>query len=308
MTDNLHGFLVVQHGRTLIERYGAGPDFAWDRPLGHVAFDAGTLHDVRSVTKSVVALLYGIALADGRVPPPHAPLLASFPEYPDLAADPARARLTVAHALTMSLGLEWREEIPYSGPANGEIAMDLAPDRNRYVLERPVISPPGLRWVYSGGASALLGHLITAGTGRSLRDYAAERLFGPLGIDAFEWMAAEDGVFSAASGLRLTPRGLARIGELVLTGGGDVVPAAWVTEMLTPWLTVDWGDGYGYQWYLGTAGGHPAPSAIGNGGQRLIVLPSLAAVVVITAGDYDDPEQWRLPAHLLDDVALPTLS
>ncbi|MDP9794296.1 CubicO group peptidase (beta-lactamase class C family) [Catenuloplanes nepalensis] len=308
MTDNLHGFVVVQHGQTLIERYGEGDDFAWDRPLGHVVFDAGTLHDVRSVTKSVVALLYGIALADGHVPEPSAPLLASFPEYPDLAADPARARLTVAHALTMSLGLEWREEIPYSDPANGEIAMDMAPDRNRYVLERPVAGPPGERWAYSGGASALLGHLITAGTGRPLRDYARERLFTPLGIGTFEWMAAEDGVFSAASGLRLTARDLARVGELVLAGGEGVVPSSWLTEMLTPRLTVEWGDGYGYQWYLGSVGGRAAPSALGNGGQRLVVLPSLSAVVAITAGNYDDPEQWRLPDHLLNDVALPALT
>ncbi|MDR7276140.1 serine hydrolase domain-containing protein [Catenuloplanes atrovinosus] len=303
MTGSLHGLVVVQHGEVVLERYGAGEDFTWDRPLGHVVFDAGTPHDVRSVTKSVVALLYGIALADGRVPEPSAPLLASFPEYPDLAADPARARLTVAHALTMSLGLEWREEIPYSDPSNGEIAMELAPDRNRYVLSRPVVTAPGERWVYCGGASALIGHLITAGTGRSLADFARERLFGPLGIDTFEWMTAQDGVHSAASGLRLTPRDLARIGTLVLTGGEDLVPPSWLAAMLEPRLEVEWGDRYGYQWYLGDR----TVYAAGNGGQRLFVLPDRDAVVAVTAGAYDDPEQWRVPHHALHEVALPAL-
>ncbi|MEU0478082.1 hypothetical protein ABZ260_02705 [Streptosporangium sp. NPDC006013] len=63
-----------------------------NEPLGHVRFTPDTLHDIRPVTKSVVGLLYGIALADGRVPKPHEPPLRNFPEYPDLAADPGAPR------------------------------------------------------------------------------------------------------------------------------------------------------------------------------------------------------------------------
>ena len=133
-----------------------------------VSFGPETLHDLRSVTKSVVGLLYGIALDRGLVPPPDAPLMAQFPEYGDLAADPARAGITVGHALTMTLGTEWDEERPYTDPENSEIAMEMAPDRYRYVLERPVIVPPGTRWIYSGGAVALVGALIARGAGKSL--------------------------------------------------------------------------------------------------------------------------------------------
>lgn len=236
--DGLHAVVAVHGGQTLLEYYGTGADFSWGTPLGLVRFGPDTLHDIRSVTKSVTALLYGIALHEGRVPPPADPLLRRFPEYPDLAADPERARLTVEHALTMSLGLEWREDLPYNSPANAEIAMELAPDRYRYVLEQPVLEPPGVRWSYCGGATALLGRLIADGTGRTLPEYGREALFAPLGIDNFEWMAGPDGVASAASGLRLAPRDLARIGELVLAdgewGGRQIVSASWIQAIGTP--------------------------------------------------------------------------
>src|SRR5262249_43396736 len=155
-------------------------------------------------TKSIVGLLYGIALERGYVPRPEEKLLKQFPEYPDIGADPAQDRLTVQHALTMTLGTEWDElSIPYTDPRNSEIAMDRAADRYRYILERPVIEPPGTRWIYNGGATALLARLIAKGTGRTLSAFAQEVLFEPLGISRVEWMQAPDGAASAASGLRM---------------------------------------------------------------------------------------------------------
>jgi CubicO group peptidase (beta-lactamase class C family) len=311
LLDGLHGAVVVRDGEILLEHYGVGEDFSWGTALGVVQFGPETPHDLRSVTKSVTALLFGIALEEGRVPGPAEPLLRHFPGYPDLAADPERARLTVEHALTMSLGLEWREDPPYDSPANAEIAMELAPDRYRYVLERPVVEPPGTRWTYCGGATALLGGLISAGTGQPLAQYGRARLFEPLGIDSFEWMTGSDGVASPASGLRLAPRDLARIGELVLnegaSGGRQLVPAAWIDTMLQPRLQTEWGAGYGYQWYTETMAGHRLVAGMGNGGQRLFVLPDLDLTVAVTAGNYDHPEQWRTPAALLERVVLPAL-
>ncbi|MGC4889313.1 serine hydrolase domain-containing protein [Micromonospora sp. DT227] len=306
--DGLHAVVAVRGDEIVLAHYGVGDDFTWERSLGVVEFGPGTLHDIRSVTKSVTALLYGIALGDGLVPAPGEPLLPHLPSYPDLAADPVRARLTVEHALTMSLGLEWREDLPYDSPANAEIAMELAPDRYRYILERPVVEPPGTRWAYCGGATALLGRLIADGTGQPLPEYAQAKLFGPLGIDRHEWLAGPDGVASAASGLRLTPRDLARLGELVLHegvwDGRPLVPADWLRTMLQPRLQTEWGARYGYHWYLDSVAGHDLVAAMGNGGQRLYVLPDLDLSVAVTAGNYDDPEQWRTPLALLEQVIL----
>jgi CubicO group peptidase (beta-lactamase class C family) len=116
---NLHGVVAARNGRISFERYLAGVDAARGRPLGVVRFGPDTLHDMRSVTKSIVGLLYGIALANGCAPMPEATLVEQFLEYPELATDPARLRLTVGHALTMTLSTEWEETtIPYTDPRN----------------------------------------------------------------------------------------------------------------------------------------------------------------------------------------------
>ncbi len=80
--------------------------------LENVKFGPETLHDIRSVTKSIVGLLYGIALAKGRVPALDTPIVAQFPEYADLGRDPERERITIRHALTMTLAMEWNENAP----------------------------------------------------------------------------------------------------------------------------------------------------------------------------------------------------
>src|SRR5690349_9908991 len=79
----LHGIVAVRDGQTVLEYYGAGEDFAWGKSLGVVEFGPETLHDIRSATKSVTGLLYGIALGEGLVPPPAEPLLRWFPQYAD---------------------------------------------------------------------------------------------------------------------------------------------------------------------------------------------------------------------------------
>ena len=308
----LHGVLLAREGRILLERYDDGPDEAWGRPLGQVAMGPETLHDLRSVTKSVVGLLYGIALARGQVPPPEAPLYPCFPEYPDLAADPARAGIRLEHVLSMTTGLRWDESLPYLDARNSEIAMEAAPDRLRFVLEQPVVAAPGAGWTYGGGATALLAGLITRGSGQSLPDFAREALFAPLGITRFAWHGRAAGEESAASGLRLTLPDLARIGEVVRLGGvhegRQVVPAAWIAAMTRPAIPTGDGLRYGWHWYLGreALGGAPQPwfGAFGNGGQRLWVLPAAGLTLAIFAGRYNAPDAWAAPTRVWREIVL----
>ena len=291
---NLHAVFVARHGQLALERYYPGPDERWGTPIGNVAFDADTLHDVRSVSKSIVGLLYGVALAEGKVPALDTPVLDAFPAYADLAADPARRAVHVAHLLSMTMGLAWNEDLPYSDPRNSEIAMENSPDPCRYVLEQAVVSQPGAAWRYSGGATALLGHLIARGTGMPLLEFARTRLFAPLGIAQAAWTPGLHGEAAAASGLRLAPGDLARIGQLLLQRGAwdgrQIVPADWIAASLLPRTTAFDGVRYGYHWYLvprrdGTA----ATMAIGLGGQRLVAIPSLDVVYVIFMGNYRQP-------------------
>lgn len=314
---DLHATIVSRGGAVVLEPYFDGIDESWGRPLGIVSFGSETLHDLRSVTKSVVGLLYGIALDRGLVPPPDAPLMAQFPDYGDLVADPARAGISVGHALTMTLGTGWDEERPYTDPENSEIAMEMAPDRYRFVLDRPVVAPPGTRWIYSGGAVALVAALIARGSGGPLPDFAREALFDPLGISEFEWAAGRDGVASAASGLRLTARDLLRIGHMVLAkgvhAGRQIVPSAWVEASLSRQIPTGDGLDYGRLWFLGQsevpAFSSPRPWAagFGNGGQRLYLCPDAGIAAVIFAGQYDRPTAWVGPARIWAEIVLANL-
>jgi CubicO group peptidase (beta-lactamase class C family) len=325
--SNIHGVVVVRNGQLVLERYFTGSDYSRGRPLGQVEFGPDTLHDLRSVSKSIVGLLYGIALAQGRVPPIEARLADLFPRYADLWKDNQRARWTVHHVLTMTLGTEWEElAIPYTDPANSEIAMDRAADRYRFILDRPLVFHPGSRWVYNGGCTALLGKLIADGTGRSLHDFARDALFEPLGIAGSEWLKDGTGREFAASGLRLTPRDLARIGQMMLEkgeglSGESVVSDDWLQRATAEIAVCDETRRYGYHWYSGYFGFQVPQSplwhrsrlerfwgAYGNGGQRLWLLSGIDLVVAVTAGNYDTPDQWVPPMRVLREVVLGSLS
>jgi CubicO group peptidase (beta-lactamase class C family) len=319
----LHGVIAARGRRIVLERYFESADERWGKPLGRVHFGPETLHDLRSISKSIVALVYGVALAEKKVPPPGEPLFTQFPEYADLFdADERRKRLTIEHALTMTLGTAWDEGISYANSANSERVMETAPDRYRYVLERPVVEDPGQRWVYSGGATSLIGRIIAKGTGQSLPSYARAALFEPAGLGSTEWIVGRevwpgtgDGEPAAASGVRMTPRDLVRLGQLILdngtVNGRQVVPASWIAACLTPRVQSDPLTGYGYQWYIGEVSVGPAGAsraepwvgAFGNGGQLLFVMPRLGIVVAATAGHYN----VRRPFHLLTEVVLQNL-
>lgn len=310
----LHAVVLIRGGKLVHERYLAGDDEIWGRRKQDVVFGPDSLHDVRSITKSVVGLLYGIALHEGIVPGLDEPIVTAFPEYEDLAADPARRGVTARHMLSMTMGLEWDEfTLPYSDPMNSEVAMNRAPDSLRYVLERPVVSEPGATWVYNGGATELAGVLIARGSGMGLAEYANSRLFERLGIDRFEWITDYYGNPYAASALRLRPRDTAKLGQLVLQGGAwngtQVVPRDWIEASVARQAEAMEECGYGYQWWLcATAGGVDIVEGSGWGGQQLLIVPEHDIVLAVNAGLYGDPEAWRLGYGLLEDIILPALA
>ncbi|MCP5084114.1 MAG: serine hydrolase [Alphaproteobacteria bacterium] len=310
--DGLHGVMIVHKGETLAEQYFSGADERWGQSLGVRKLTPTSLHDLRSVTKSIVSLLYGIALAEGQVPGLDDSLVSQFPELGDLAADPQRRKMTVRHALSMKMGTEWNEDLPYTDPRNSEIAMEMAEDRYRFILDRPMAHEPGAQWVYSGGATALIGHFIAKGTGKSLDAYATEKLFKPLGIEEFDWIRGADGVPSSASGLRLNIHDLAKIGRLILQDGvwkgRQVVPKDWLMQALTPHAKPEEGIRYGLFWWLGPEGEPPYwVAGIGNGGQRLTVSKGSELIVVVFAGNYNKLDAWKLPVKVITDFALPAI-
>ncbi len=299
----VHAILVERNGRLIFEEYFEGFDERWGMPLGRVAMTAESKHDLRSITKSVVSALIGIAHAEGLIKSLDEPVVKWFPEYPELDT-PERRRVTLAHALSMTSGFDWNEDVPYNDPRNDEIRMTRDSQPLRYALGRRFAVVPGSDFKYNGGLTQVLAAVLVRATKLSLQEYARTRLFEPLGITDVEWVGDLAGMPAAASGLRLRARDLAKFGSLYLNGGKwngkQVIPASWV-DLSTrrqfrfrPRTGVDSGGefGYGYFWwyscYPSAAGLIEARTAVGNGQQRIFVLPTLNTVVTIFAGRYND--------------------
>lgn len=97
--------------------------------------------------------------------------------------------------------------------------MARAGDRYRFILDRPTVAEPGTRWAYNTGATLILGRLIAHGTGKPLETYVRDMLFDPIGIADAEWVAGSDRVAAAGGGLRMRPRDVAKLGQLILNRG-----------------------------------------------------------------------------------------
>ena len=108
---NVHAVLVARGGKLVFERYFKGSDEINGRRVGSVTFDADTLHNIKSVTKSVASLALGIAIDRGLIRSVNEPIFSFFPELSDLRS-PEKERIQLVHALTMTMGLKWVEAIP----------------------------------------------------------------------------------------------------------------------------------------------------------------------------------------------------
>lgn len=301
---NIHSLLVQRRGALVYERYFSGEDEAWGRRLGCVSFSPKNKHDVRSITKSVTSLLTGIAIDRRMIGSIDEPAFKFLPAYADLCT-PERSGLLVRHLLTMSAGFEWNQDVPYSDPINSEARMIRAQDPLRFALEAPTVDKPGEAWSFSGGTAEILGAVVQNATAQPLDRFAREYLFEPLGIMDFEWIKyPKSGIPAASSGLRLRPRDMAKLGQLVLQrgrwNGQQIVTEQWIDASIRPQIGVsNYALFYGYHWWLGRSLIRNREiqwaAGIGLGGQRIYIVPALELVMVTTFGCYTRPEQ-QIPA------------
>jgi CubicO group peptidase (beta-lactamase class C family) len=313
---NIHAVVVVRRGRLVMDRYFTGTDERWGTPLGRVVHTAEQMHDLRAITKSVVSLLVGIAIGEGKFPDLDSPAIDFFPELSPVRT-PGNARITFRHLLYMSSGIAWNESIPFSNPANSERQMiaQLAPIR--YVFSQPVVTSPGTSYNYNGGNTVILGAAVEKAVGRELPAYARTKLFEQLDFGLSEWVYMPEGRDPAfMSGLRLRPRDTAKLGQIMLTDGvwndRQVLPKGWAAESIKPRINGAGAYFYGYQWWLGRSlhqgREHTWFAGFGLGGQRLIVVPGLDLVVMINAGDYGGPLQNVIPTAILNELVIPAVA
>lgn len=274
---DIHAVLVARHGRLVYERCFRGDDWSWSRRLPNAAHGVDTLHDLRSITKSVTSLMLGIAIDRGWVPGVDTSVLMLLPQYADLRS-PDKDRITLRDLLTMSQGLKWDEtNAPWSSRLNSGNEMFAAADPYRYVLSQPVYDRPGATWNYSEDSAALISAVLHQATGKTEDVLAQQVLFSPLGITKVAWYRYRSNHEPIASaGLRMLPRDLLKLGQLVLNHGmwndQQIVSAAWIDASTTRHIQTaqDYfsaGYSYGYQWWVGHSQvkGRPVDWSAGRG-------------------------------------------
>lgn len=310
---DVHAVLVVRYGKLVYENYFTGTDEPLRGQARSVTFGTAAKHDLRSIEKSIVSLLVGIVIGQGTISGVDQPVLPMIAEYADLrSAD--EDRITQRHLLTKSLGSAWYEDLPIFDPHINEAKMYSSSDPVRYALDQPVEFPPGTAYRYDSGSVVVLGGLLGKATGQKFDDFAGTALFSPLGITDFEWAHLRAGVTSPF-GLRVRPRDLAKIGQLVLNQGAwhgkQIVPTDWVQAAITPQINGQPLYFYGYLFWLGRSllRGQEVDWAagVGLGGQRLFIVPALDLVVVVHSGLYSSPLQGIAPLVILDRFVLPAV-
>ena len=262
------GFVVVRHGRTLAA-HGLG------RPLDRPA-------DVYSVTKSVLSTVAALAVRDGE--------LDLDDTLGGLLGDrvrPDRAAATVRHLLEMTGGAHADDPILDIDEVQASPAGWV--DR---LLARPQGTPPGTVFSYDNGSAHELSAAVAARIG-PVHDYAARRLFGPLGIGRWHWPRDPEGVAWGYGGLELSALSLARLGEAWRTdelGLGPLLTAA--TTARSPGGPPE-DRPYGRLFWVDEVAGRPAFFAGGYAGQHVLVVPGLGLTLVTTGEESRLLPDWR---------------
>ena len=168
---------------------------------------------------------------------------------------------------------------------------------------------PGTAFVYDTGVTQIVSVVLEEATGMSVLEYAEAKLFTPLRITDVRWDNNGDGVNGSGEGLFLRPREMMNFGQFVLNEGAwegeQLVSAEYVREATVNQLDPEVSDGgYGYLWWLNEFGGHPAHTAVGYGGQWIIVVPNLDLVVTITSNALRD---YRGTNTVVREIVMPAI-
>lgn len=256
--------------------------------------------DLRSATKSITALLVGIAIDRGQLPGVGAKVIDLLPEYrKQLGDDPRKAAMRLEDLLTMRSGLACDDWDPKS-PGH-EDTMYRKRDWLEFWASRPMASDPGTRYSYCTGNVIALGRILRNATGTGVDEFAREALFEPLGIKEASWETWNRRRDVDSGGhLRLAPADLERIGRLVVARGGvgerRIVSESWIDQMTTEHTAIPGHpQRYGYLWWLDRTRSEGLPAsrawmAWGNGGNYLVVMPELDLVATFAGTRFNQPD------------------
>ena len=248
---NIHSLLIVRDNKLVYENYFPGKEDPFYGDTSIINHDRDYIHEIRSVTKSVISACVGIAISQGKIKSVNERVFDYFPEYSKYDTG-MKKNMTIRDLLTMSSGIQWREGD--SASANQEVTMMHSKDPVEYFLSQPMVAKPGEVWNYNGGCTQVLAAIITKATGEDIDAFANKHIFLPLGINQFKWDKTKSGFYWCAGGLRLTSRDMAKFGLLYINKGTwnnkNILPVSWINESLNFYFTTVYPDTkYGYQFW-----------------------------------------------------------
>jgi CubicO group peptidase (beta-lactamase class C family) len=272
---NIHSLLVIRNGVEVLDAY-------------FYPYDGKTVHELASVTKSVMTTLIAIASDQGKLKLDQ-PMVSFFPERTIASRDARKERITVRHLASMSSGLDSVGKERDEGTLK---EMQASPDWVQFSLDRTVVWEPGTHFIYDSPAIHLLSPILQQATGMTALDFARQNLFEPLGIQEAIWPTDPQGYNNGSGDIYLHPRDAAKIGYLWLNRGQwegkQIVSRDWVDNSVKVQIKTGEDDDYGYGWWVADGDYFAA----GRGGQYIRVYPAPRIVVVTTGGgfDYDEIE------------------
>jgi len=276
--SNLLAYVVVRNGFLVCEHYYRGGT-------------AATKHHIRSVTKSIMSALVGIAVDRGMITSVETRILDYFPDYHTGDSD-RKSTITLDHLLTMTAGFEWNE-LTFDAEASKAVSDWFSGGKQAALydaLQRPLANEPGTVFTYDSPAADLISVILTRAAHQDVRGFAVAHLFGPLGITDFAWEVDPAGFERGSAGLVMRPRDVAKFGQLYLQAGRwedqQLISPAWVETSTVSQVGLGEGHGYGRLWWVTDGGPIRFSCGVGYGGQLLFVVPSHQLVVVAT-------HEWR---------------
>ena len=265
----LHSIQISRGDETLFAEAPRGPGL--DR-----------LANIKSCSKSIVALLLGAAIDRGEVASVQQPLSEVAPNILPSNASPGAGDITLEDLVTLRAGLERTSGQNYGAWVNSRNWLADA-------LSRPMVAEPGGQMLYSTGSTHILGAALAEATGQSLLAQARERLGRPLDIEIPPWTRDPQGYYMGGNEMALRPTAMLKIAKLMRDGGqfegAQVIPESWVAASTIRYARSPWsGLSYGYGWFLSPSG---YTLARGYGGQIIAAHKTRNLAVAITS----DPNQ-----------------
>jgi CubicO group peptidase (beta-lactamase class C family) len=264
------GLLMIRNDSVVAERY-------WD------GYSDSSLSGSFSMAKSITGILIGAAIKEGKIGSVNDAVGKYLPEF----AEGDKAKIKIVDLLTMSSGTDWKES--YIDPFSVTTEAYYGSDVYKTATGVKAIHPPGTLHDYKSGDTQLLGLLLEKATGKSLSEYASEKLWKPLGAEHPALWSTDhaNGNEKAYCCFNSNTRDFARIGKLMLDSGKcngiAVIDSAYFTNSIKPNHITDTKglpcDYYGYQWWIDPE--HPEIFyARGILGQYIIMIPSKKMIIV----------------------------